>query len=644
MWRTSLRWLILASVGGSMVLSQTIPEFRMPARRKPAAKATPKQPEPIRPLPIPDDAVRLALADVLTLPVYDRCYTRYLFDPEGDKSKLGMRSTSVALQYISRASSIIRPVPVAGGLLYRIDLRWYAPRYKDLQEWSVLWENLAFDPMFSVLITKDTAKFFRDFDAGRVLPHKEVHDVQQPDRIETRIVDHPGGDYTYPDDSGRTVPGVAAGRYTVELRFKTSARRHERTSPPTADVVRYNSRAIDPVAFCRLQEEIHSQAPVTEHRYFKARVLNSIKDTAVFKQVFGGLYYEFASVRKAKDVLGQDTKASDLDLFFEDLGIGSIKGGVTADQLFDKLRSDQGIVMFRSKVTSGPREVLAFHTPSGKESGSWGAISGDIKAGKIDIGDRVFANLLTPRRDAREAIFPKANGFLIFGLFNGDGVRQDEVPFDIAQDYTIPRPYHQRLQIRGCITCHAIDGKDGWQGMVNEAKQLIARRGNSRLALDIFDDRGVKHRITADVIDRLAGRYTGDFSKPLRRAQDDLAEATLKASGPWEKSEDQTDVHKLFGQRLHDEYRSYWWTGINAHIALKELGLDVPKGKSLAVFGEILPPDPRGLVGNVYLEDPRIAAIAAGLEIERADWALAYANAAERAMRNPIYRKLRSVR
>jgi hypothetical protein len=43
-------------------------------------------------------------------------------------------------------------------------------------------------------------------------------------RTEKRTVHHQGGDYTYPDDSGRISRAIAPGTYTVDLRFKEKSR------------------------------------------------------------------------------------------------------------------------------------------------------------------------------------------------------------------------------------------------------------------------------------------------------------------------------------------------------------------------------------------------------------------------------------
>ncbi len=617
MWHTGLRWVILSGIAAGALFSENIPDLNRPDPLAGRVRPVKKEKEMAPPVRLPDsnDAIRWALEDLQTLGEEDRFFTRYLFVPDGEKKS--MRSSSLTLNYISRGSGIRRPVPVSDGRLLRLDIRWYAPREKDLRDWLATWEELAFDPAFALLLTRDTLAF-SGIDR-RVLPTRKVKRTVVTGKRRGLV--------------SRNPPRWGLVDKTTEI---------EETLPVFGkegeDVTRFDSRGIDPVRFRQLQIETRSAAPVVEHRYFKSRALTSIKDAKVFKTVFGGLYYEFKGVKKAKDVLGQNTKATDLDLFLENVGIGNIKGGLNADDLFDKLRSDQGIVMFRSQVTAKPRDIWTFNTPAGREGTGWGAITGDVKDGNIDIGDRAFANLLTPRRDAREAIFPDRAGLLIFALFNEAGARQDEVPQEIANDSTIPNPFPQRLQILGCITCHSMKGKDGWQPMENQIKKLIAGR------LDIFGDDGLKDRLSSDKIDRLAGRYTGSFDKNLRRARDDVAEATLVATGPWEGSEDQADVCKLAAERIHSEYGSYWWTAVDASVALRELGLRVDPRDALSMFEQVFPPDLRNVGDGFIPEDPRIAALAAGLSINRSDFALARDFLAERARRSPIWVKLRGTR
>lgn len=583
----------------------------------------------------PEMAVQAALADLQTVPEFQRRYIRYLFVPDGDMRSV--RTCSLAINYVSRGSAIYLPLPLAGNHLLRVDMTLYAPRETDLREWLSLWEDFAFDPTFSLLLTKDTLEFAAAFDL--TMPKRKVtktRKVPGPWREVKRDITHRGGDFHYPDDTGRVVPAakMAPGEYTAILKFKTEVDEDYVEEVPEllasdVDVVRFNSRGIDPVSLVRLQELTYSQAPVVEHRYWKFRALSQIrdKDKVVYDTVFGGRYYALRGIKKQVNKKGE--KGTDRDLFFEKLGIGNIRAGLTVDELFDTLRSDQRQAMFRSDVTGKPRVVFSFHTPADKEGGSWGAITADVKDKDIDIGDRGFANLLKPRFAAQEAIFPTVTSLSIFALFNDKGELQDEVPPDVANDSTIPHPHTQRLQPAiGCIRCHGSDGSDGWKPLRNDIKQLLDGR------LDVFGDLGAGKRnaFSPDTFDRLAGLYAGDFSKNLRRARDDVAEATLKATGPWEGGVgDQTDVAKLAAVRLGDEYRDYWYEEVTAAKALQDLGLDVPANKAKEMFGAVLPPDLRNQIGGFVPEDPRIAALRQGLNVSRADWAFAQSFAAERS-------------
>lgn len=589
-------------VVGGVLLSADLPN------RLPTSEPIPRP--DILLLPKPADAVHLALADVQTIAPYDRCYQRFVWIQDG--SIPAFRITSLTCNYVSRGSVIRQPVPLANYHLARIDIRWYAPRDADLHEWIKLWDEFAFDPTFNLLITKDSVDFAEKlaeltYDVVVEPAHKT------PIRIEYRVVDHPGGEYVYPDDSTRRHENLKAGHYTVDLQFGGLDQPAVRRSvSPKVDALRVNAPHLPQREMLELQHLTHSLAPIVESRYFLTRALSTIKDKGVFAQVWGGLYYDLRGIKKSK-IKG----ASDLDLFFEELGIGNIAAGLKQEQLFERLRSDQRMAIFRSDITGKPREVSSFHTPADREGGSWGAITGDIKDADVDIGDRSFANLLHPRRQAREAIFPTRTGLSIFALFNAAGELQDEVPPDVAVDATIPGPYTRRLQPAiGCIRCHGVDGSDGWKPLVNDVKRLIAGR------LDIFGDlsRGSK-TFDPDTIDRLAGLYTGDFSKNLRRARDDVAEATLRATGSFDQATSQADIAKIAAQALTDQYADENYTLIDARRALRDAGLDVVPLKAVDVFKllmEMPTPDP----GGIYLEKPTIAFIAQGGSVLRADYAL----------------------
>lgn len=585
-----------------------------------------------------NELVKMAIMDLQTIPLIHQPFIRYLAIQDGEM--LSVRTCSLTMNYLSRASTIIRPMPLFDSHLVRIDLRLYAPRQEDLAEWLTLWEELSFDPMFALLITKDTINF-----SGlrpEQLPKRKVKKtvikkVKIPGKIreEKRVIDHPGGDLVYPDGRG-TVENVKPGKYVMDLRFDEGGSERDVAEQVEVevvglgegvDVVRLDGGHIDPAAFQQLQTLTGSLAPIVDHNYFKARALSTIRDKGVFTTIWGGLYYEFRGIKKSKDVKGKE-KVTDLDVFFEGLGIGNIKGGETAEQLFDRLRSDQRLAVFRSNVTGKPRDVSMFHTPAEREGSSWGAITGDVKDQSVDIGDRAYANLLNPRRDAREAIFPTANGFPIFALFNGQGVRQDEVPPDIANDDTIPPPYTRRLQPGiGCIRCHG--PHDGWQPLQNDVAEMMKNR-----RFDIFDDLSSKSRFNTDIIDRLAGLYSGSFAKNLRRARDDFAEASLKATGPWPDGDLQVDLAKKASARLSSEYAEYNYELVDAQKACRELGHDLGKEEAVAFLKASLPPDPRSRIGDVFPEDPRLIALESGISILRTDWSLFRPFAAERLQRN----------
>lgn len=605
----------------------------------------PEEP-PVKLLPTAADAVAMAWADAQTLSPFDLPYVRWIWNPTG--AKPSVRAVSLAINYVSRASTIIRPLPLHNGVLLRIDLRWYDPQSTD---WLKLWEDFSFDPSFSLLLTKDTINFLAETERPTRKITREVRRVvpgKVTVRREERIIVHPGGDFRYPDDAteyaGKVARNAVPGRYSVECEIRERTPDQEVVGRVVddvrdlagVDVVRLNRRDIDPVAMTALQAATHSEAPVVEYRYFLSRALSTVKDKGVYKEIFGGLYYDLRGIKKAVNVKGKE-KATDEDLFFENLGIGNVAAGVTADLLFAGLRSDQRVAVFRSGVTGKPRRVDMFHTPAGRETGGWGAITHDLKDQDIDIGTHPVMNLLNFKDAAREAIFDTPNGLPMFALFNGAGVLQDEVPPDVAADATIPSPFTRRLQgAISCIRCHGTDGSDGWKPLTNDVKTLLAGRN-----ANVFGDRSELKKSPADVIDRLAGLYSGDFTKNLRRARDDVAATTLKATGPWEGGEDQSSIAKLAAKELADLYAEQNWTLIDAQGALRRLGFAVPKDKAVQFFRDVCPPDLRADVGGVILEDARVSALHAGLGINPSDWYLVEAFVAERVSQNMAVRLLR---
>jgi hypothetical protein len=661
LWQRRLRILTAILAGTMSLLAQDMvgpPRQRLVVSRKPEPKKADAPIVPPRALPVSDDGVRLALADAETLSFDERFFTRWLWIPEHGglvdfaKDRRIMRLSSLALGYVSRGSSPQLPYPVAGGILLRVDLRRWWPQIKDLKEILALWEEFAFDPAFSLLLTKDTIAFSGILISE--LPKRKIRRTvtrKRPGWTKTyRTINHPGGRLIVNDDFSTDHGQREAGSWKVPLYWKSGdvqeiVEEEVAALSGDVDVVRLNAPHINPIVFERLQKHTSSLAPVVSWHYFVSRALTSIKDKGVYKTIWGGLYYDLRGIKKARDVLGKDTKATDLDLFLQELGIGNIRGGETFKTLFNRLRSDQRAALFKSRVTGKPRGILGFNTPAGQEGSTFGAITYDVRDQDVDLGSRAYLNLLDPQAKAHEVIFGTRWGLLIFALFNGDGALQDEVPPDIAIDYTIPNGNTKRLQILGCIACHSTDGRDGWQPFSNDVLRLL--RG--RLAPDVFDDfvrgRDVKIRDpfrVSDTLDRLAGLYRGNMDKSLRRARDDLAEGTLRVTGPWE-GVDQTDICKQAATFLFDSYRDIWWNTVSARDALRHLGLETDPRESEKLYKLLLPPDVRAFVGglNVAPEDARIAAPGQGLGVPWTDFALSWSFSQSRIQKNPLWVKLR---
>lgn len=589
--RRLLTGALIVALGGVLFSADFVSRrkvYPVPAQSDTVAQPAQKPRPDIILLPRAADAVPLARADLAQFPPQFHCYFRYLWIPDGAKSSA--RIASLALNYVSRGSVIISfdllengkpgivpPALIANGHLLRVDLRNYAPRDTDQREWMRIWEGFGFDPMFNLLITKDSVNFAEKLAALTPAPVP-----------------------------GKPVKPVLGRR--------------------ALDVFRVNAPHL-PNSIVDLQAQTHTCAPIVELGYFLTRALSTIRvkiggiadGTTVYENVWGGEYYRLRGIKKAKDVLGKDTKATDLDLFFENLGIGNIKAGLTQEKLFDKLNSDQRTIAFVSNVTGQPREITSFHTPAQRVGGSWGAITGDGRNQDVDIGDRAFANVLKPRRVAREGIFPGANGLNIFILVNGEGALQDEVPHEVADDRTIPAPHNQRLEIHGCLRCHYIDGSDGWKPLPRDHRRMIA--GN----LDIFGDLSAGRKaVDFGTVDRLAGLVSDEFDVNLRQARDDVARNTLRACGSFNKAETQAGIARVAGQKMADLHADYNYVLVDARRMLRTLGADVVPSKAVEIFKQLMDlptPDANG----VYLEKPTIVGLATGGSLLRVDVSLVQA-------------------
>lgn len=686
-----LRHLVLLSLGGTLSLFlPLVAGHRLP---DPPGDPPKKKKEVITFTPTSSEAILLAYADAAHLPNHVLPFVRYIWCPSEDPREI--KATSLVVNIDSRSPIIVKPTPVPGNLV-RVYLKWYAPTPDDLTDWLKFWEDLQFDPAFSLLITKDELDNLAKEDQSRVglflsarnrsVPIQEKATNLKMDSslgYKAKLYIHcpEGADLWVGDEkvSQReiTTPGNLPSldnvyeyevtcKYVVDGDLLTKTKKVDiragfishvyfsfastKTASTDFNLIRFDNPTIDPKIFTRLQTLTQSAAPVVSAPYFFHRLLSTIKDKEgkkddLFNDLFGGRYYEFAGIKKAKELKGKEN-ATDEDVFLEKLGVGFVGAKVNAEALFNNLRSDQRIAIFRSGVTGKKRRVDMFHSLAGRESMGWVSITHDVRDRDIDVGKDAFRNLLVLNDEARETIADKPNGLHYYTLTNGKGDLLDQATDDVAPDTTIPNPHSKRLQAAiSCIACHEAEGSDGWKNLTNDVKKLTAGK------LDVFADLFDRKALQEDTLLRLAGLYQGDFRRNLTRAKDDYALAVLKATGPWEESKDQTDVVKVAASYLVKRTRDYWYEPVDARQALLELGLKVPPGEiflqdgkkqdwAVYVLNEVLPPDPDSQVGHIFLEDPNLGALKQGLAINRWDWALLQSFAARRAQKGiDLYRK-----
>ena len=519
----------------------------------------------------------------MELPLPDRQYARYIWvTPDEEDFAEVTQALSHAVNSVSNTAVIRRPVPLGKDklLILRVDVRDYSDGRTE--EFIGAWEELKFDPRFNLLLTKDTLKF--------------ATEAPEFPKVRKKV---------------KVPPYVAEDGKTYDYKYVTETSKE--------DVVRVVGEHLDPKNVTVLVDATRSQAPIVSHPYFVTRALTAVKDRGLFKTVYGGLYYDLLVIKRGFE------KGTDEDNLLERLGIGNVAAGVTAEKVFDKLRSDQRVAVFRSGVTGRPRRVDFLKTLASRDSQSLYVTTHDLKAQDIDIGQHPIMNLLKFKDAAREAIWELPNGLLGYVLFDGNGTLQDEVPPDVAADTTIPAPYGTRLQPAiSCIRCHKTTR--GWQPVKNDVKQLLSK------FLDVFDDAAKKRQDEAVV--RIAGLYAGDPEfKLLPRGRDDYSSAVLRATGPWKKSKDQTDIAERVSDKLREIYARHNYRLIGASDALSDLGVtDVKEEDAPAKLREVLPPVPI-FDGGFIREDPRIGALMSGLSINRVDWDLVYAFAAARKQR-----------
>lgn len=568
----------------------------------------------VKRLPIPQDAVGLAHQDMQLLLKNgfgaQLPFIRYLWVPPRKNAEIidDARAASGGMHYISRSHKVgreSRPTPLVGGAVLRVDLRKYVRLRNflvgDLGDWLKTWEFLQFDPYFATFITADMVKLetFADQDVPKVKTHKSNWVLKDVPRFQQE-----GQWYTqkWVEEKIVTEVPITQAKDFVALRL---AGIH-----------------LDQMQYGALQELLQTQAPILHIGNVITRTLASIEDDGLKKLMYGGLYYEFAGIKKA-----DKGKNDELELY-KQLGVNT--GNQTLDEFFDALESDRRAAMTFSRITSRSRQLTWF--PSLADVGGIVFVTRDTKEREIDILKHAVANLLVFKHDASEIIFQKSNGFHGFALTDGKGNLVRFADPEVVYDAEIPRPFRNHLQPAiGCIRCHRYE--DGLRPFSNVVTKLVP-----------LADTGNLNKNTLETFDRLQQLY-----KSSQRQINDLLlitrnrynTAVLEATGPWKRSKDQTDLVRLLGEQLTGIEEEYRYNLVTPEVACRELGFEPPEGKALDLLQQLLPADG----GNKYLvqalgfvpEDFRLAILLAGEPITRYDWHLSYSYAAARA--NRVYQE-----
>jgi hypothetical protein len=598
-----------------------------------------------------DAAVKMALADILLLPIEDRQYILYIWREDLEDLRT-LRTISLAINFSSQSPFIYRPPSLFGGKLIRLDLRNVDPAKRD---WPKFREQFAFDPNFALLLSKDTINFIIEFD--KLVARLALFGPgEEGEVIEQRSIRHGGGALKCPKDAIGFEDGAGtvrqemeldAGTYDIKFHLRRPGAPKKLTREQAVklcenvNVVRFNSPDIDPIAFARLQQEAHSLAPIVSDKYFKFRTGTSIQEEKLYKDVFGGLYFELKGIRESKD-----QNVSDLDLYLQDrLVLGK---GEKIEDHFNKRFADLWAFIIKSAVTAKPRAFEFLDMPT-REVNARGALTYDIFDDDIDIGQRAFARLVNPWKFVRaiEGIFPGLNGLPECVLFKGDKKLQREAPSGqgkVVDDTTRPAPNTHRLfSYQSCLACHGGrklanrslpgDRIDFWQPIENDALKLYRDELNPNKIYSFGS------LVDSELRLRLIGQYTGNFQTHLARNRLDYASVVRQCVelGPgsvWEGSKGPgwADVGQLASEFLSDEFNHYWYDPVTAEMALREIGIIIPdiKGeeaadrrvRSIKTFNLLVPVLVILNIDGLITEHPTIKALRNGLDVSRQDWAL----------------------
>lgn len=515
----------------------------------------------------PADAITMAAADLGSIDELSRPFIRYVWVPEPDIKYSAAVSFAVN-SVISKVPVIVNPDILFDGRLLRIDLRKYVPNDIELARIIPIYDKLGADPYFHII------------ESSYVVPPSA--------KILTNVDD--------PKGSTRFLYNNSQYFLSNQNLFILSGKTWQ---PYNGIDFRSNANAFG-VHVGLEQSTIllglsKSSAVVSRYDYFLTKILTTLD---------GGLYYDLAGIER------NPRGKSSQDALLESLG--------SSESRVALLKSDQRAALFKSRVTGRPRRIDIFQGEGVAVSNGSGLITltHDSKEGDIKAIQDPIRNLLEFEDAARELIAERSNGLHIFALFNSKGELQDSAPDNVVKDHTIPAPHTARLQCAiSCIRCHG--PLEGYQPFDNEVQKMLSG------LFDIYDDVGSKANVP-ETLTRLAGLYSGDLNKVLRRGRDDYSDAAIRATyGNYNVAQ--------ISEIISEIYENYNYREVDAFIALKDLGINVPQEEAVDYFIEVVKPK-QILANGVVPEDPIIAALKTGLRVNRFQWELVYADAAIRSM------------
>jgi hypothetical protein len=543
---------------------------------------------------IPADAVQAALADGQRISHLLHRYHRWIWVRSAETEDF--QAVSDVLNRVSRGREPF--LPIAGGILVRVDLRSLADNERDVEELIQIWENFAFDGFFSFLITGDTVRLLSEIQKQSIF-------VTRRRRVWPVL---PDGSYGDPQVVLRTVAVADIKDLVVE---------------------RANPEHLAHSGIEMLQAATGSLAPVVSDTHFVGLAMSTIKDRdkvdgkekeSLFNVLYGGLYNDFNKIRKSVK-----KGRTDLDQFLIDIGANA--GDLPFQKLFDQLPSSQRAAMFASNVTAKPRRIIWLPTQSTRatESESLVMITVDVENKDVDSSGHAILNLEDGLiAKAFEVIAIKPNGHQLTAVFNGQGVLLEQADSSsVVSDRTVPAPHTTSLEAIGCCRCHGQNG--GWMPFKNDVQTLAKE-------IDVFGAYGEVQNF--DRIRKLQSQYRGDSAGVLARLRRFHARAVLLSTGPWVKSKDQTDVVELSSARISALFAKHRYRRVGPAVALQELGEPpVAAGKETATI-KLLLAAPKPQPGEFVFDDPRLAFLRAGGEILWNDWNLVYSFAMQQAARN----------